>query len=114
MLELLLVWVLSALALMAVAYMVPGVQVRSFPSALLAAVVLGLINTLLRPVLGFLTFPITVLTLGLFYLVLNGLLFWLAGSVTQGFRVQGFWPGVFGGILYGIVMWALNSLFSLG
>lgn len=111
MMELLLIWLLSALALMAVAYIVPAVHISNFKSALIAAVVLGLINALIKPVLTFLTFPITILTLGLFYLVLNGLLFWLAGSITKGFKVDGFWPGVFGGIVYGVLMWLLNSLF---
>ena len=110
MLELILVWLLSAVALMAVAYLIPGVQVNSFKSALLAAVIIGLINSLLRPVLAFISFPITVLTLGLFYLVLNGLLFWLAGSLIRSFRVEGFWSGVFGAITYGIINWALISI----
>lgn len=111
MLELLIVWLLSAVALMAVAYLIPGVQINSFKSALFAAVIIGLINSLLRPVLAFISFPITVLTLGLFYLVLNGLLFWLAGSLIRSFRVDGFWPAVFGAIVYGIINWALISIF---
>lgn len=111
MFEFLLIWLLSAVALMAVAYLIPGVQVNSFKSALLAAVIVGLINSLLRPVLAFISFPITVLTLGLFYLVLNGLLFWLAGSLIRGFKVEGFWSGVFGAITYGIINWILISIF---
>lgn len=114
MLNLLLIWILSALALIAVAYIVPQVHVGDFKAALLAAAVLGLVNTLLKPVLAVLTFPITVLTLGLFYFVLNALLFWLAGSLTKGFRVEGFWGGVFGVVVYSIIQWALNSLFVPG
>ncbi|RMX03444.1 phage holin family protein [Corticibacter populi] len=112
--NLLLTWILSALALMGVAYVMPSVHVENFKAALLAAVVLGLINALLRPVLVVMTFPLTVLTLGLFYVVLNGLLFWLAGSVTQSFRVEGFWSGVFGGVLYGLIIWLLTSVFARG
>jgi putative membrane protein len=108
--RILLVWLLNALALLAVAYLLPSVQVASFGSALIAALVLGLINTLVRPVLALLTLPITVLTLGLFYLVLNGLLFWLAGSILPGFHVSGFFAAMMGAILYGLIAWALSLL----
>jgi putative membrane protein len=107
--RLILIWFCNALALLAVAYFLPGVRVEGFGSALIAAVALGLINTLLRPLLILLTLPVTVLTLGLFMLVINGLLFWLAGSVLRGFEVSGFWTGVGGAVLYSI----LSYLFSL-
>ena len=81
MMTLLLVWILNAVALLVVAYVLPGIVVASFGSALLAALVLGLINMLVKPVLILLTLPITVVTLGLFLLVLNALMFWLAGSM---------------------------------
>ena len=97
--RLLIVWILNAVALMAVAYLMPSIKVTSFVSALLAAFALGLVNTLIRPVLTFLTLPISVLTLGFFYLVLNGLLFWMVGKVLEGFTVDGFWAAVFGGFL---------------
>ena len=99
----------NALALLAVAYLLPGINVDGFTSALIAALVLGLINTLIRPLLILLTLPITVLTLGLFILIINGLLFWFAGSVLRGFEVSGFWVGVMGALLYSI----LSSVFSL-
>lgn len=108
--RLLLLWVLNAVALLAVTYLLPAIQVAGFGSALLAALVLGFINTLVRPLLAILTLPITVLTLGVFYLVLNGLLFWLAGALLPGFEVAGFWAAVFGAILYGIIAWALSAL----
>ncbi|CAN5367046.1 phage holin family protein [soil metagenome] len=109
--RLLIVWILNALALLAVAYLVPSlVQVAGFSSALIAALVLGLVNTLVRPVLAFLTLPLTVLTLGLFFLVLNGLLFWAVASLVDGFNVGGFWPAVFGGMLYGVISWILSAL----
>lgn len=108
--RLLLLWGLNALALLAVTYVMPSIQVAGFGAALIAALALGLINTLVRPVLTILTFPITVLTLGLFYLVLNALLFWLASALLPGFEVQGFVSALFGSILYGLIAWALSAL----
>lgn len=108
--RLLLVWLLNAVALLAVAYLVPGVVVTSFSSALIAALVLGLVNTVIRPILVLLTLPVSVLTLGLFFLVLNGLLFWGVGSVLEGFHVNGFWAGVLGGVVYGLISWLLSYL----
>ena len=109
--RLLLLWILNAVALLAVAWLLdPLIQVTDFRSALLAALVLGLINTLVRPVLAILTLPITLLTLGVFYLVLNGLLFWLAGVMLSGFEVAGFWSAFLGAILYGLIAWALSAL----
>ena len=108
----LLVWILNAVALLAVAYLMPSIHIANFTSALLAALVLGLINTLVRPVLVILTLPVTLLTLGLFYFVLNGLMFWLAGSLLQGFHVDGFIPAVIGAVLYSVIAWALSALVS--
>ena len=112
MLRLLLVWLVNTLALLALPYVFPWVSVDSFRAALIAALVLGLINTLIRPVLILLTLPVTVLTLGLFIFVVNGLLFWAVGSWLEGFRVDGFWAGVFGAIVYSLISWALSSLVS--
>ena len=108
--KLLLVWLINAIALMAVAYLLPGITVSSFIVALVAALVLGLVNAVIRPVLILLTLPATLLTLGLFIFVINGLLFWLVGSFVTGFTVNGFWPGVFGAVGYSIVSWALSAL----
>lgn len=88
---LILVWILNAVALLAVAYLLHGITVASFGSALVAALVLGLLNMLVKPVLVLLTLPITIVTLGLFLIILNALLFWFAGSVLRGFQVNGFW-----------------------
>jgi putative membrane protein len=107
---LLVVWLVNALALMAVAYLLPGISVESFVTALVAALVLGLVNTVIRPILVLLTLPVTVITLGLFILVINGLLFWFVGSFISGFVVAGFWWGVFGAIAYSVVSWALSAL----
>jgi len=110
MLRLLLVWLINALALLAVSYLMPSVQVASFGAALVAALVLGLVNAFVRPILVLLTLPVTILTLGLFIFVLNGLLFWMVGSWLQGFEVAGFWPAVFGAIVFSIISWALSAL----
>lgn len=108
--RLLLLWILNALALLAVTWLLPTIDVSGFGTALIAALVLGLINTLVRPVLALLTLPITVLTLGIFYLVLNGLLFWLASALLPGFHVAGFGSAVVGALLYGVIAWALSAL----
>ena len=88
----------------------PGVTVASFTSALVAALVLGLVNAVIRPVLILLTLPATIITLGLFIFVINGLLFWFVGSFIQGFVVAGFWWGVLGAIVYSIFSWLLAAL----
>jgi putative membrane protein len=106
-----LIWLLNALALLTVAYVLPGIRVDGYAAALVAALILGLINTLLRPLLILLTLPVTMLTLGLFILVINGLLFWFAGSVLKGFEVNGFWVGVAGALLYSIFSSVLTMLF---
>ena len=92
--SMILVWILNAVALLAVAYLLPGITVASFGSALIAALVLGLVNMLVKPVLVLLTLPITIVTLGLFLIVINALLFWFVGSVLKGFQVNGFWWAV--------------------
>lgn len=107
---LLLVWILNAVALLIVAYILPGITVASFGSALIAALVLGLLNTVVKPLLILLTLPLTIVTLGLFLLVLNALVFWLAGSILKGFQVDGFWWAVIGAIVYSIVSTALAGL----
>lgn len=107
---LILVWILNAVALLAVAYMLPGITVASFGSALIAALVLGLVNMLVKPVLVLLTLPITIVTLGLFLIVINALLFWFVGSVLKGFQVNGFWWAVGGAILYSIISGLLTKL----
>ena len=110
MVTLILVWILNAVALLAVAYLLPGITVASFGSALIAALVLGLVNMLVKPVLVLLTLPITIVTLGLFLIVINALLFWFVGSVLKGFQVSGFWWAVGGAILYSIISGLLTKL----
>jgi putative membrane protein len=108
--RLLLTWIINALALLAVPYLMSSITVDSIGTALIAALVLGLINTLIRPVLVLLTLPVTFLTLGLFIFVINGLLFWAAAEMIGGFQVAGFWSAVGGAILYSVVSWILSSL----
>mgnify|MGYP001005253857 CR=1 FL=1 len=112
--RLLVVWILNAVALMAVAHLVPSIHVTSFFWALIAAFALGFVNTVIRPVLAILTLPVSVLTLGFFFLVLNGLLFWMVGKLLNGFTVDGFWAAVFGGLLYGLISWLLAIIIPFG
>lgn len=108
--RMLLIWVLNAVALLGVAYLLPSIQISDFGSAMLAALVIGLLNTLVRPLLVILTLPVTLLTLGLFYFVLNGLLFWWAGHMLDGFEVDGFVSAVLGAILYSVIAWVLSAI----
>lgn len=109
-------WLLSAAALLAVAYLYSGVQIQSYSSALIAALIIGLLNSVLRPILVILTLPVTVITLGLFLFVINALMFWAAASVLDGFHVSGFGAALLGSLIYsamGIVIEsALERLFS--
>jgi putative membrane protein len=110
MMRLVLVWVLNAIALLAVAYLYPGVQVQDWLSAAIAALVLGLANTIIKPILVVLTLPVTIITLGLFLFVINALLFWGVSNVVTGFHVNGFWAALIGAILYSIIGWLLSML----
>jgi len=106
----LLSWVLNALALLIVAYLIPDIHVTGLDVALIAAVLIGLVNMLIRPLLVIFTLPITILTLGLFILVINGLLFWVVGHYLQGFAVQTILAGIIGAFAYSIISWILASL----
>src|SRR3954447_4128566 len=112
--RLLLVWLINSVALIAVAYLMPSITISSFGAALIAALVLGLVNAVIRPILILLTLPATLLTLGLFIFVINGLLFWFVGSFIQGFFVAGFWAGVLGAIIYSVIAWLLSALLLPG
>ena len=109
-------WLLSASALLAVAYLYSGVQVSGFGAALLAAFVIGLLNTIVRPVLVLLTLPVTLVTLGLFLFVINALMFWAAAGVMDGFKVNGFPSALLGSLIYSVfgvvIESALESLFA--
>lgn len=96
-------WAVNAAALLLVAYLYPGVTVESFFAALIAALVLGLVNAVVRPILIVLTLPATLLTLGLFIFVINALLFWFVAEIVQGFKVTGFGAALLGSILYSVI-----------
>jgi putative membrane protein len=103
-------WLLSACALLAVAYIYNGVAVSSFGSALIAAFVIGLFNTIVRPILVVLTLPVTVVTLGLFLFVINALMFWAAASVLgDGFQVHGFTAALIGSLIYSLLGLVIES-----
>jgi putative membrane protein len=101
--------IVNAIALMICAYLIPGVSVTGIFGAVVAALVLGVVNAILRPVLFVLTLPLQLVTLGLFTLVINGVLFWWVGHWGIGLVVDGFWPAFFGAIVLGIVSFVLSS-----
>ena len=101
-------WLLSALALLAVAYLYSGVVVTSFTGALVAAAVLGLLNIVLRPLLVLLTLPVTVVTLGLFLFIVNALMFWAAASLVSGLSVTGFGAALIGSLIYSVLQLAID------
>ena len=105
-------WFLSAGALLLVANLFSGVQVHSLSSALWAALILGLLNAVLRPVLVVLPLPVTLVTLGLFLLVVNGLVFWLASGLLGGLQASGFWAAVWGALLYSACGLVIDSLLA--
>lgn len=99
----------NGIAILIIAYLFPDlITVNGFLAALTAAFLLALANALIRPILVFLTFPLTVLTLGLFLLVLNGLMLWLVSALVPGFSVNGFWGAVVGSFLISLVSWVLT------
>jgi putative membrane protein len=103
-------WVLSALALFIVSKVVPGIRLADFWSALIAVAVIGLVNALIKPLLFILTLPITIITLGLFTLVINALMFLLASTFTPGFKVDGFMAALLGSLVFSIITTLLNTL----
>ena len=101
--------IVNMVAILIVSYLFPKmIRVDGFLAALVAAFLLGIVNTILRPVLVFLTFPITLLTLGLFLLIINGLMLWLVSALVKGFYVSGCWGAVLGSILISAVSWVLS------
>ena len=108
--RLLLIWLINTIALFALPWLLDSIQIDSFVTALLAALVLALVNTLIRPILLVLTLPFTVLSLGLFIFVINGLMFWAASEMVAGFHVAGFMSAVAGALLYSFISWVLSAL----
>lgn len=107
-------WCLNALALMLVAYLYSGVQITGIQAALIAALVLGLVNALIRPVLILLTLPVTLLTLGLFIFIINALLFWLVAEMVPGFKVSGFMAALLGSLMFSVITMLTSFLIPDG
>ncbi|MES2900844.1 MAG: phage holin family protein [Pseudomonadota bacterium] len=108
--RLLLTWLINAAALFALPFLMSSVTVSNFGTAIIAALVLALVNTLIRPLLVLLTLPVTVLSLGLFILVINAFLFWAVAQFVDGFNVSGFVSAFIAAIVYSIISWALSAL----
>ncbi len=102
----------NALAILAAAYVLPGIEVSGGMALLAAGLVLALINAVVRPILLLLTLPITLVTLGLFLFVLNAFCLWLTSELVKGFEVHGFWPAVFGALFVSVVSWLVNAFLS--
>ncbi|MEA5114922.1 MAG: phage holin family protein [Geobacteraceae bacterium] len=101
-------WLINAISLLAVVHIVAGVSVDRLLTTIIAALVIGLLNAFIRPLLLVLTLPVNVLTLGLFTLVINGCLFYLAAWLVKGFHVTGFWTAFIGALVFSIISWLLN------
>ena len=114
MLQFLLTWLATALSLWLTAYIVPGLAISGFTAAAVGAIVLGLVNAIVKPILILFTLPLTILTLGLFLLVVNAIALGLVGYFTPGFNVDGFFPAVFGSIVLSLVSGFLNKMFGEG
>jgi len=102
-------WIVTTAALYVAAYLVPGVHVRSLPALAVAALVLGFVNAIVKPLLFLLTLPITILTLGLFYLVVNGLAFGIAAALVPGFDVDSIGWAVLGALVVSLVSWFVGG-----
>ncbi len=103
-------WLAYALAIILISYIIPGIEVSGFGSALIAIIIIGLVNAFIRPIVDFITLPINILTLGLFSLIINALLLMLAGYLSPGFEVEGFWSAFFGAILLAILSVPINMI----
>ncbi|RPH67628.1 MAG: phage holin family protein [Burkholderiales bacterium] len=108
--SLIIVWAINAVSLLILAWLMPAVNIASFGTALVAALVLGLLNAVIRPVLLVLTLPVNLLTLGLFTFVINGFLFWLAARFLEGFEVRSFGWAILAAIVYSLISWAVGAL----
>lgn len=113
MIRILLVWLINAVSVYATAHFINGIHVQSFWAAMIVALVLGLINAIVRPVLVFFSIPFIVLSLGLFLLVINAGMLFLSSLFVSGFSVDGFWPAVFGSVVISIISWLLSTIFRV-
>jgi putative membrane protein len=108
--SLLIRWIVNAVALMLVSYLFASIEVSGFFAALITALILGLVNAVIRPILILITLPINILTLGLFTFVINGLLFWFVASFLEGFEVAGFWSAFWGALAYSVISFLISML----
>jgi putative membrane protein len=108
--RLLIRWLICALAIFLVPYVVPGVTIADFWTAIVAALIIGLINAIIRPLLVLLTLPVNIMTLGLFTLVINAILFWFASTIVKGFEVSGFGAAFLGALAYWLIAWFGNLI----
>lgn len=111
--RILLLWLINALAVFAAANLLDGIHIKSFGAAILVALVLGLVNAVVRPVLIFFSIPFIIVTLGLFLLVINAFLLLLSASIVGGFSIDGFWWAVAGSVVISSISWILSTLFNL-
>ncbi len=112
MMHILIQWLINALAVYATAHILDGIHIKSFGAAIAVALVLGLINTLVRPILLLFSFPFIILTLGLFLFVINALLLQFAAALVSGFAIDGFWWAVAGSVVISTISWVLSALFN--
>ena len=105
-------WLILTAAIMFTSYVIDGIQVKSFFSALFAAAILGILNAFFRPILIVLTLPINILSLGLLTFIINAMLLKMASGIIPGFEVYGFWSAVFGSLLISVVSWVLSSFIN--
>jgi len=105
-------WLLNGIGLVVAVSIVPGIRVEGWKTTAVAALVLGLLNTFVRPLLTLLTLPVNVLTLGLFTLVINGLLFYCTAWLVKGFFVAGFWNALLGALVFSLTVGLLNLIFN--
>lgn len=103
-------WFINAVLLIIITYLVPGVEITSFFTALVVALVLGLVNAVIRPLIIILTLPINILTLGLFTLIINALMFWLVSDIVKGFTITNFWSAFFAALIFAIFSMFLSFM----
>jgi len=106
-------WLINAVAVYTTAHLLEGIHIKSFGAAILVALVLGLVNAILRPVMVFFSIPFIILTLGLFLLVINALMLQLSASIVGGFSIDSFWWAIAGSVVISLISWMLSSLFNL-
>ncbi len=111
--EILITLIVNAALILVFSKILPGIQVKSFATAFVVAILMALLNSFVKPLLIFLTFPVTLITLGLFILVINAFLIWLAGQLIKDFKVNGFWPALFMGIFISLANWILGLSLTL-